>query len=348
MSLESIHQKLGATVAADGIPLHYGDLAKEYDAALNEAILLDRSHEGRVQLFGKGRFELLNRMSTNKMTDFGAEEGRGTVFINPTARIIDRIEAYHRPDHLLLLAEPARGAWLAEFLQKHIFFGDDAQPKDVTSQTTMLALHGPKADAIMAALYHEAATVPPLHGIELSLGDATVYGMRRKEMNGAHWALTAEPETAGKLYENLLQLGAIPAGSLSYNTLRIRAGKPARPELNSEYLPLEIGLWDEVHFAKGCYTGQEIIARMESRAKLAKTIVALQLDSFVAAPAEVRFEGRSIGTVTSSVQAPTGENFAIAIIKTQHIEAGTPISLGEVSGTVQGLLGHQAKYIQSL
>jgi tRNA-modifying protein YgfZ len=348
MSLRDIHQKSGATVAADGIPLHYGDLAKEYDAALNEAVILERSHEGRVELFGKGRFELLNRMSTNKMTDFGEEEGRGTVFINPNARIIDRIEAYNRPENLLLLTEPGRGAWLAEFLQKHIFFGDDAQPKDISEQTKMLALHGPKSDAIMAALAPETASVKPLHGIEFEYGDATVYAMRRKELSGTHWALMTEANAAATLYEGFVQLGAIPAGSLTYNTLRIRAGRPARPELSSDYLPLEIGLWDEVHFAKGCYTGQEIIARMESRAKLAKTIVALQVDSFVAAPAEVKFEGHSIGTLTSSVQSPKGEIFAIAIIKTQHIESGTPISLGEVSGRVQGLLGHQAKYIESL
>ncbi len=55
-----MHQAQGATLAPDGIPLHYGDLAKEYDAALHNAIILDRSHEGRVQLFGDSRFEILN------------------------------------------------------------------------------------------------------------------------------------------------------------------------------------------------------------------------------------------------------------------------------------------------
>jgi folate-binding protein YgfZ len=345
MSLEAIHKRLGAKLAADGIPLQYGDLAKEYDAALNGAILLDRSHEGRVELFGKGRFELLNRMSTNKMTDMAADEGRGTVFINPTARIIDRIEAYHRPENLLLLTEPGRGAWLAEFLQKHIFFGDDAQPKDISGETKMLSLHGPNADAVLAKLYPEIEKVKALHGIQL---DATLYAMRRKEIIGSHWALMIEPNAAASLYEGLLQAGASPAGGLTYNTLRIRAGRPARPELSNEYLPLEIGLWDEVHFAKGCYTGQEIIARMESRSKLAKTIVALDLEHFVAAPAEVSFEGRAIGNLTSSVQAPSGEIFAIAIIKTQHIETGTSLTVGGISGKVKGLLGHQANYIHSL
>ena len=130
MSLQVTHLAHGATLAADGIPLHYGDLAKEYDAALNAAIILDRSHEGRVQLFGESRFEILNRISTNKMIEMQADEGRPTIFTSPNARIIDRIEVYNRADHLLIVTEPGRNGWLMDFLQKNIFFGDDARLVD--------------------------------------------------------------------------------------------------------------------------------------------------------------------------------------------------------------------------
>jgi folate-binding Fe-S cluster repair protein YgfZ len=107
-------------------------------------------------------------------------------------------------------------------------------------------------------------------------------------------------------------------------------------------------LWDEVNFAKGCYTGQEIIARMESRAKLAKTMVALDMAEYVEAPAEIRHEGRIIGKLTSSVQAPTGEIFTIAIIKTIAIERGTELTVGVSNrrATVKVLLGEQPDYIK--
>jgi len=139
----------------------------------------------------------------------------------------------------------------------------------------------------------------------------------------------------------------MPAGSLTYNTLRIRAARPARRELNSDYIPLEIGLWDEIHFAKGCYTGQEIIARMDSREKLAKTIVALDLSEWVQAPSDITLDGKSIGKLTSSVQAPTGDYFAIAVIKTQAIVKGTSVMVGSVRATVLGLVGEQPDYIKS-
>jgi tRNA-modifying protein YgfZ len=353
MNLQEFHQAQGANLAADGIPLHYGDLLKEYQAALNGAILLDRSHEGRVQLFGDSRYELLNRMTTNNMLDMAENEGRATIFTNPNARIIDRIVAYKRDEHLLMLTEPGRGGWLRDFLQRNIFFGDDARLLEITPMSNMFALHGTKADAVLQALGVDTEAILALHGTEIIIGDATIYAVRRKSISGNHWAFICPNEQALIVYKAILEAGQeaglIPAGSLTYNTLRIRAGRPARPELNTDYIPLEVGLWDEVHFGKGCYTGQEIIARMESRAKLAKTIVAVNLSQMLQAPAEIQCEGRTVGKLTSSVEAPTGEIFAIAILKTAFVETGTELTVGsdKIQARVSSLLGQQANYIQS-
>jgi tRNA-modifying protein YgfZ len=352
MRLQDLHRSKGAVLAQDGIPLHYGDLSAEYHAALNAAVILDRSHEGRIQLFGNDRFELLNRMSTNKMVDMAAHEGRPTIFINANARILDRVIAYNRDDHLLIITEPGRGEALTQFLQSNIFFNDDVRVVNITSNTAQFALHGKNADAVMAALHPATVHVSPLHSVEMSIAGATIFAARRKSISGSHWMIVSPLNLAEVVYEAILQTGIahglIPAGSLTYNTLRIRAGQPARPELNTDYIPLEVGLWDEVSFAKGCYTGQEIIARMESRAKLAKTIVALELSQFVEASAEVKFVGNVVGKMTSSVQAPTGEIFAIAIIKIQAIEAGTQLTVGanNQAATVRGLLGEQPDFIK--
>lgn len=349
MSLQAVHQSHGATLAQDGIPLDYGDLAKEYETALSRAILLDRSHEGRVQLSGNSRFEILNRMSTNKMIDMQANEGRGTIFITANARIIDRIVAYNRDEHLLILTEPGRNAWLVDFLQKNIFFGDDARVVDITSQTQMLALHGVTADAILRDCDLPVDDIVAMRGMSATIADATIYAVRRKEISGNHWQIMVNKDDAASVYKAIFEIGQshglLPAGGITYNTLRIRAGRPARPELNQDYIPLEIGLWDEVSFAKGCYTGQEIIARMESRGKLAKTIVALGLAEMVTAPAEITLNGSAIGKLTSSTQAPDGEIFALAVIKTQAIAPGTAVIAGDVPATVKYPVGEQADFI---
>lgn len=355
-TLTDLHRDYGATLASDGIPLHYGDLAAEYDAALTGAILLDRSHEGRVELHGESRYDILNRMSTNKMVDMGADEGRATIFTNSNGRILERIVAYNRDNRLLMLTQPGRNSAFVPFLQRNIFFNDKARIVDMTSHTRQFALHGEQAQAIITALNVapdvQSASQPPLYGSTISINGATVYAVQRKALIGQHWAFIVANQQAEDVYRAIMQAGADyglkPAGSLTFNTLRIRAGQPAGRELSTDYIPLEVGLWDDVHFDKGCYTGQEIIARMESRSRLAKTIVAIDMATLVEAPAIIRHNERQIGQLTSSATAPDGTIFALGIIKTAQAQPNTPVTIGEahISGTILRRVGEQPPYLQ--
>ncbi|MEL6527559.1 MAG: hypothetical protein AAFQ07_17795, partial [Chloroflexota bacterium] len=243
------------------------------------------------------------------------------------------------------------GEWLRGFLQKNIFFGDDVRLVDVTQATRMFGLHGTQADSVLASAGIAVDDVNTMHGVTGAFGSATFYAVRRKAISGQHWAIVAGNQNAVAVYEGLMQVGQDvgikPAGGITYNTLRIRSGHPARPELNADYIPLEIGLWDEVHFAKGCYTGQEIIARMESRARLAKTIVRLDdLSPYAEAPADVTHDGKNIGRMTSSVTAPTGEVFALAVLKTSAIEQGASVNIGESTATIGAFIGEQPDFIE--
>jgi tRNA-modifying protein YgfZ len=350
-TLGTYHQELGATLADDGIPLHYGDLTAEYHGALNGSVLLDRSHEGRIFLTDDNRFELLNRMSTNKLVDMQLHEGRPTIFTSPTARILFRVVAYNRPEGLLLITEPGQGEAISNFLNRNIFYGDKVKVINIQGQTQHLALHGVTADAVIQDIQAELGDLSELSSAEITYKDTTFTIVRRKPIIGSHWAIICTQKDAVTVHKHLLEIGTKhglkPAGSLTYNTLRIRGGRPAGRELSQDYIPLEVGLWDEVSFTKGCYTGQEIIARMESREKLAKTIVQLNLSSFVNAPATVYDNDKAVGTLTSSVESPDGEVFAMAIIKTQVSTAETEVKIGDdrIPATVAGYVGQQPSFI---
>lgn len=352
MTLIQLHRRYGAVLAQDGIPLHYGHPLAEYRAGLETAILLDRSHEGRIQLLGPDGPPLLNRMSTNKMVNMADGEGRETLFTNANARILERVMIYHRDDHLLAITEPGRGGAFDDFIRRHIFFNDNVQPVNITAQTAQLALHGPNADSIMESLAAGLSSLPPLFGREITCDGAAVFVARRKNISGTHWLLVMPHEQAEHIYQTVMQagksFGLLPAGSLTYNTLRIRAGYPAGREISQDYLPLEVGLWDAVSFSKGCYTGQEIIARMESRGRIARTIVSLDMTRYVEAPAEIRHEGKAAGTLTSSVLAPDNAVFALAIVKIQAARPGTMLTVGEnaVPAVVSGLPGAQPPYLE--
>jgi folate-binding protein YgfZ len=311
----------GATLAPDGIPLQFSDLASEYDAALNQAVLLVRSHEGRLAMYGRDRLALMHRISTNHLEALKAGEGAATIFTNANARIIDRAVVLSRDDRALILTEPGRGPALENMLRRNIFFNDDARLENITESTVQFALHGPQADAVMATLLPATSALPLFGSAEVEVGVASVIIARNKPLAGAHWTVIAPVDSAAAVWEALLAagkpFGLRPAGSLTYNTLRIRAGRPGvGRELSDTYIPLEVGLWDEISFRKGCYTGQEIIARMESRNRLARVMVSLSLSAPVDAPADLLDGGKIVGRVTSSVTTPQGEHLGIAVIKT--------------------------------
>lgn len=141
---------------------------------------------------------------------------------------------------------------------------------------------------------------------------------------GGHGVLVSCPaEDASQLVTALTADGAVLIDDEIFNYLRIEAGIPRfGRELTTDYIPLEADLWDDVSFSKGCYIGQEIIARMESRGKLAKKLVRLTVEEghTATAGAEIVQDGKSVGVVTSAVR-----DRALGYVKTKALE--TEISL---------------------
>ena len=353
-TLAEHHLRLGANLAPDGIPLDYGDPAAEFESASGAAILLDRSHEGRILLSGRDRLNLVNRMSTNDVAALAENDGCATIFTNANARILFRVVCLNRPEGSLLISEAGQGGALADFLRRNIFFGDQVAVREYTGATAQFAIHGPGARAIVASLAPAAADLALMDSIDLEAAGCRLTLARRKAIRGEHWLFICAAEQAATVHSLLLReasaSGLIPAGSLTYNALRICSGRPAGLELSSDYIPLEVGLWDEISFSKGCYTGQEIIARMESRGRLAKTIVKLDLSDMVAAPAPIFADGRAVGRLTSSVAAPDGQIYALAVVRLSQARAGASLSIGEqgTEAIVKELAGCQPPYAARL
>lgn len=351
MALRGAHLALGAALAADGIPLHYGDQAGEYRAALAGAVVMDRSHEARLALTGQQRLDLLHRISTNDLNSLPTGAGRPTVFTDAAARILDRATVYHLGEQALLLGEPGRGAPLAAYLGRNIFFTDDVRLTNLADSHCLLDVHGPQAAALLPALWPGAPPAPgELRAAAVTVGAVPAIIASRKPLSSYRWTLLAPPDGAPAVWRALTAAGLVPAGSLTYNVLRVRAGLPgAGRELAAGYLPLEVGLWDEISFTKGCYTGQEIIARMESRGRLAKTLVRLALARMIDAPAPL-FDGDKLaGQLTSSALSPFGEVFAIGVVRLALAEPGKTLTAGEagVSATVTARIGAQPPYLAS-
>ena len=277
----------------------------------------------RIRVRGANRVDFLHRMSTGALLGIQPGEGRSTVFTTPIGRMLDYAVVLAFDDSLLMLAGGNDQSKLVRWLRKYIFFNDDVQLTDELPTTAMLGVFGADA-ADFAKGLHAGATGMPLYAHH-SLGSATL--VKAAPLQGAGYYLVNPPMTADG------QRPFSPVGE--YEDMRIRAGYPGFPnEINEDHIPLEAGLLDAVSFSKGCYIGQEIIARMESRGQLARRLVMIQSDAAMRTGDEVKANSDMAGQITSATSDGLA---ALAYLRTAAAVVGQELLVGEASARVAGL-----------
>lgn len=295
------------------------DLAEEYQAAQTGAVLMEASAWGRLRLTGASRLDFLHRLSTNDVARLQPGQGAATIFTTPIARIIDRTVLYARDHAVLMVTSRGNQGRVQQWLRKYIFFNDDVQIKDITAETAMIAVYGAQANQVLQRFSGaDVADLPVHHGREVSAADTSILIARADPIGGGGFHLIFDRTAHAIIWQALIDAGAVPIGEETYQVLRVEAGRPEfGRELGDEYIPLEANLWPEVSFTKGCYTGQEIIARMESRQRLAKQLVGLRFDAAVTLPATLAANGHEAGVVTSVVHSPRLGWIGLGYLKTQ-------------------------------
>ena len=228
---------------------------------------------------GKDRAALLQRLSTNDIARLRPGQGARTVLTTPIGRIIDVLTVHVLEDALLIVSSPGQGGPVWAHLKKNIFFNDQVSLEAAGRSHGQLALYGPAAAALLEQVSGAALSeLPPQHTATIDLAGVPVLVARREPIGGASFTLYLPAEQLGAVRDALVASGALPLDADTLDVLRVERGYGAfGRELSQEYIPLETGLLDAVSFTKGCYVGQEIIARMESRGRLAKVLRGLKL-----------------------------------------------------------------------
>lgn len=299
-------------------------LETEYRAAQTGSVVIDASAWGRLRFTGKDRVDFLHRMSTNDLLRLQAGQGAATIFTTPIARIVDRAIVYLRETELLLLTSRDNQGRVFQWLRKYIFFNDDVQIKDVTGETAMLSVYGATVERVLQQVSGIDVSALPLHHwrtVHLGGGEAML--ARADSMAGGGFHLIVEKSRLPQVWQALLAVGVVPIGEETYQALRVEAGRPEfGHELGDEYIPLEANLWADVSFTKGCYTGQEIIARMESRQRLAKQLMGLRFEQEMTPPATLLSNEHEVGVVTSAAHSPALGWIGLGYLKSAEAAAG--------------------------
>lgn len=299
-----------------------------YEAAHETAVLVDRSDLGVLKFSGATRLDLIHRMSTQAVNGLASGSGTATVLTTDIGRIIDRLILYASSDSVYVLTGENNADAIARYLMRFVFFNDDFHIADLSGETAVFGVYGSQAAAMLQAAGFPEVDLPLHHWRMVELDGVTAYLHRTDPVAGDGYFVMCEEGARTAVWQSLLAAGLTVADAAAFEALRVESGLPRfGAEITGDYIPLETGLWDDVSFTKGCYIGQEIIARMESRGRLAKKLVQLRPDTAVSAGDDITANGKKVGSVTSAVVLPSG-NVALGYVKTAVLEEGTLLVVG--------------------
>lgn len=337
-TLQTQQASAGASfIDVDGvsIALSFGQDESARQAIASGVALCDRSHWGRIEMTGADRLRFLHNQSTNTFQTRQPGEGCETVFVTSTARTIDLVTAYVAEAGVLMLTSPGQAAPLMQWMDRFIFFADKVELADVTNQTACFSVLGPDSDRLLMQL---GVSLPPQstrhsHHVvtwnEIELRVATGSGLATPG-----YTVICDRAHAAELWAAITEAGAVPFGQQLWDELRIQQGRPLPgTELTDNYNPLEAGLWHAISFNKGCYIGQETIARLDTYKGVKQQLWGVRLTTTVDAGTPVMLGEDKVGVLTSALPTEQGA-IGLAYIRTKAGGAGLTVQIGETSAEV--------------
>jgi hypothetical protein len=247
---------------------------------------------------------------------------------------MDLVSAYVTDEEVILLTSPNRRQQLLAWLDRYIFFGDQVQLADITDTTLCFSLIGPQSGALLQRL---GGTELP-QGVDahcrVAIANVPVRVAAGSSLHTPGYTLIANSADGVTLWQSLIQANAIPLGEHSWEQLRVRQGRPMPgAELTEDYNPLEAGLWHTASLSKGCYIGQETIARLNTYNGVKQQLWGLHL-THQSEPGTIIFlDGQKIGLLTSIVPVENGY-FGLGYIRSKAGGAGLTVVVGEGEATV--------------
>ena len=318
------------------LPLSYGDPEAEHSAATASAAVYDASYVGRLKVTGSDGLDLLHRLSTNAVETLAPGQGTNTILTDDRGRIIDLITVINLGEYVLLLTSPNQQQRIIDWLDKYTII-EDITVEDVTGDTAMLGVVGPEAaTAIGNAAGNAVAEVQSC--CAATIGDAA-HLVRCDLGSLPNFYVVGDPDAIGKLWGGTIGAGTKPMGMEAYQALRVGLGMPAHgSELDDAYNPLEAGLMGAISFTKGCYIGQEVIARLDTYQKVQRRLVSLALTGPAESGTRLMQDNREVGVLTSVsplvIKGTTsGQRLGLGYVRTAAAETGTSLQLGDTSST---------------
>jgi folate-binding protein YgfZ len=299
------------------------ELDAQYRQLREECGLLDRSERGKLLAGGPDAAEFLQGQVSNDVEALAPGEGCYAALLDRKAHVQADMRILRRP-------QPEDGFWIdteagaRDVVRRHIEtykIGREVDVADVSDERAILALFGPATSAV--------ASTPVLDPYESEA--AVVAGVDCLVVGGEDGVdLIADSEVAVRLRDGLIAAGAAEVDPAAAEIVRIEDGRPRfGAEIGPQTMPAEAGIVDAaVSFTKGCYIGQEPVARLHHRGKPNRGLRGLRLSAPAEPGAELRLGDRDVGRIGSACVSPAHGPIALAVVR-REAEPGSELTVGE-------------------
>jgi folate-binding protein YgfZ len=299
-----------------GVAWHHGDPLGEQRTAERDVVVVDRSHREVLAVPGEDRLSWLHTITSQHLLALGEGEHTEVLVLDLQGRVEHHAVASHVAETVWLDTEPGKAQALLAYLNSMVFWSKVA-PRDASSELAVLSLLGPGTGKVIAR-------AGQLGGVVRVRPDQT--------------DLLVPRDGVIDTWQRLVGAGATPAGTWAYEAIRVAALRPRLSiDTDERTIPHEVGwIGSAVHLDKGCYRGQETVARVANLGRPPRRMVLLHLESPEMLPSTgdpVRADQRVVGRVGTVATHHELGPIALALLK-RSVDPSTPLLAGDAAASV--------------
>jgi len=317
---------------------HEVSLEVQHRAAMTAAGVIDRSMLGKATVTGRDRAAFLQGMLSNDVKALGPGQGCPAAFLDAHGKVVSLLVVYALEDRILLELPAGSTEKFLQTIDKYLI-SEKAYFEVADDAYAIVAVQGPGAEKMLADLSGAPLDPTPYAHKEATIAGVPVRIARRSlaVTPGFHcWTAAGHGEALDKV---LREAGAVPVGAQALETLRVEAGIPEYGvDVDETVILPETRLDELVSFTKGCYIGQETVARVKYRGHINRGLAGMVLegDRLPAHGDAITAEDKEIGRVTSAVRSiALGRPIALGYVRREHFEPGSAVTVVTGDGPVQ-------------
>ena len=320
-------------LAGQPVVLTYSSITAEYEALRRRAVVVNRSHRMRMRFAGAKAGEVLTGLVTNDVTALAPGQGQYAAALSAKGKVVADIRILALEDGFLTDTSPrARDGW-AGVVRKYV------NPRlskysDESASLSTLGIYGVQARYVVeqiTGIGHSAlAILQPYAHVSVARQGASIIVMRSPDLGLEGYDLFVAADAFSKLWDASVSAHATPAGLAAWEIARIEAGRPEWGiDMDDATIPQEANLEElgAISYTKGCYTGQEVVARVHFRGHVNRAVRGLRASGPTPPPPKASlFDAthKAVGDVRSSVSSPRLGGIALAMVR-REVEDGAQL-----------------------